>query len=441
MLFPFSLQRTVFACALVCVSLSAISAIAQNSRFQKPREWVDITGDFTIEAQLISASKDSVVLLNEETGNEKEIPIGRLSEKDQAWIGKYKDSLLSELKAQLRNAVFVTDALQLVNEFEASGLVNDENAVYVQGKKEAYEKHAADNAIILGARFVTEAELAQIRQASKTLVDGWVALATRKNSGADQKGLRKATRDDPSSIEANIIAALHYDIKMANFDNAIRLLEDAVERGEKFLPIASPSDRVNLVVALNNLAVSCARANMVSRASRFWEKADEVADGQLPTPVQHNIAKVNRMINDDRSGISVERTVVLRFEKLVDATGSTGVAGGWQIMLPQNMDGIGRVNFKFVIEDAGAQVLGNEVITDTRCVKCDGSAILRCPNGVCNEGGVEKPIIGERRFTHPNGTIVDLGPGRVGTDIVACPTCNGEATVRCPSCTNGQQNN
>ena len=84
MLFPFSLQRTVFACALVCVSLSAISAIAQNSRFQKPREWVDITGDFTIEAQLISASKDSVVLLNEETGNEKEIPIGRLSEKDQA---------------------------------------------------------------------------------------------------------------------------------------------------------------------------------------------------------------------------------------------------------------------------------------------------------------------------------------------------------------------
>lgn len=438
---PLSLPRMVFICVLFCGFQFTLTSCAQNSRFEKPREWVDITGKHTIEAKIVSASRDSVVLLNEATGNEKEFLVSELSEKDQEWIKRYKASLLSDLKVQLRNAVYVTEALQLVNGFEASGLLDDKNAVYIQGKKEVYEKHVADNAIILGTRFVSQAELAQVRQASKALVDGWIAEANQEISGADQKSLRRATREDPSSIEANILAALHYDVKMANFENAIRLLEDATERGEKFLPIASASDRQNLVVALNNLAVSCSKANMVSKAIRFWEKAHEVANEQLPSPVLHNIAKVNRMINSDQSGISVKRTVSLRFEKLVELTEATGVAGGWQIMLPQDRNGTHRSNLNFVIQDAGAQVMGTELITDTRCVKCEGSDVLRCPSSVCNGGGVEKPIIGNRTMTYPDGTVVDMGLGQIGKDIVRCPTCTGKGTVRCPHCNNGRQNN
>jgi hypothetical protein len=421
-------------------NLAGSTAHAQNSRFERMREWTAAGSSRTLEAKMIAVDADSVTL-ESSNGKQASIPINSLSDADQALIAEYKDSLFNRLKRQTREALFAREALKLFQEFKDAGLINDSNREFVESKLEILEEEAHVNSIFFGNRFITLDQLASKKANTKLTVDEWLAHAIETNSGADQKALRDATKVDPTSLEAAMLAALHHEIHEANFETSGRLLEDAIKRGQRYLPVANEFEKYNLLAALNNLAVSSVRENKITRALKLWEQADEFSELDLPEPLKFNIAKVDRMINDEQSGLKADRAVQTALGRFADTLGARGESGGWKVMLPKDIEGNYRHQIDFVILNSEAQVLSDQEIQDSRCVRCTGSTKLRCPANGCQSGGIDIPVIGERTMTLPDGSIQNLGRGRIGTERVKCNTCNGEGVVRCPYCDRGMQKN
>ncbi len=364
----------------------------------------------TWRARLIAVTEESVTL-ESANGKQASISLNRLSAEDQQLIRDYKKQLFSQLKRRTREVLFAVDALKLFQEFRSANLIDDSNREYVESKIRIFEEEAHAKTIIFGDRFLTLEQLASKKIRTKEVVDDWIKQSTIARTGENQKALRDISRSDPASIDAAIVAALHYDVFVAKSQNGQRLLEDAIQRGRRYLPVSNEHEQANLVIAINNLAVSSIRDNKVSRALKLWQQADELTELRLSDSIKYNIAKANRMINDASSGLKTDRAVQLAFGRFADRVDATGEPGGWRLLLPKDLEGTCRNQLRFVIANQEAQILSDTEIDDSRCVKCAGSAQLRCGNTVCRDGSIEVPVMGERTVTLADGTVRRLGWG------------------------------
>ena len=433
---------STFAIASLFVSgFLATPAWSQvSSRYQKMRLWTASGGASTYEAKLISANQESVTLENE-SGKQATIPIAQLSDEDQVFISKYHKSLFDRLKLNVRKTVLATDALKQCQEFLANEYLVDENLIWVQEKIKSLETPASNNAVILPKRFVTPEELADLKGTARRTVLRWTKMMSDNGDGTDQKMLREATRDDPTSFEAALFGALYYEIHDALFEQSQRLLEDAAERADLYSPVATDNDRKNHMAVLNNLAVSYARSGQVSRSIKSWQELEQLSDGAMPANSLFNIEKIHRMLNDERSGYTVSRNEKIEFDRLRKSVGSIGNDGGWRLMSPTDEQGKTHNAIQFLLVDNGAQSVKDGFIEDTRCVRCVGTTLLKCPAEGCKNGAIEIPIEGPIKKTFPDGTVQTVGWGRIGTDVQKCNGCRGEGAVRCPFCENGRQRN
>ena len=423
---------------LLLVLCNPVDSFGQLTKFKNLRTWSDSSGNFEVTAKLTSANSDEAVIVDE---NDKSMTVKfkKLSVSDQKFVQNFSNAAFLKLKSDARECVYASDALTLYEDYVTEGLVGSSNRLLIESKIEALKKYSELQAIIVGDDFLPKAELPAQKNKTRDMVNDWITkVGLAGNAGKDQKLLRAAIKGDPTSLDAAIILALYFDVHNAEHETAQRHLDNAVKRGMKFLPIATPNDKTNVLVALNNLAVSYARIDRIPKALKLWMKANEVSNASLPPEATHNIAKVNRMVNQRNSGLSTDADTRKALAKFSGLTNSQGGTGGWKLMCPKDCDGKTVTNLPFVLMK-GYSVLSGGSIEDRRCVKCEGASRILCPSRVCKRGIVSHKNFGPRIMQTPNGPI-DLGYGFLGVEKKACTNCRGNGVITCPYCSRGVQN-
>jgi len=123
------------------------------------------------------------------------------------------------------------------------------------------------------------------------------------------------------------------------------------------------------------------------------------------------------------------RTETLDWTK-VDALASASTV---LVLIQQNLSNAGLPKVAPIQREHAQDHRHGEAFEDPWCMQCGGLGTVRCPNRNCARG-----TVGSRRFEEfgrnpvTGQTIGESVPIRV-----TCPTCNGNARVRCQFCTHG----
>ena len=441
----------IAAVLLSCVSVSEVSA--QESRFAKQREWSNASGKFKRQAKMLSATTTKVVL-ETDAGDNLSISIKGLSTVDQEFVQSFLDSSFDDLKKRSRETLFASVLLETFREYETSGHMTEEQKPFVESQITELAKYADAEAINLPDGYLPLAELPEKKQQTKALVDSWINETSAKRLEKRQTMLREAIRTDPTSLDAAIILALFHEIKSVDARAAQRCLDSAIKSGTQYLEIGTESDKANLLVAMNNLAVSYVTSQNIAKAKRIWSEAFEVSAGVLPGPSIQNIIKTNQMMGAPNSGLKASKAVQKSFTEFSERVGAIRVGSedpeeakkksrkwlsGWQLMCPVDSEGNVRADLEILLANATAQELSESVFYDRTCLHCRGAAFLRCPNKSCREGKVRKEILGKKTMKTTDGGIHDMGVGVIRIDIVDCKVCKGEDRVDCHCCEDGIQ--
>ncbi|MFK7765659.1 MAG: hypothetical protein AB8B55_00350 [Mariniblastus sp.] len=411
---------------------------AQLGGFTTTREWTDKTGKFKTFTKLESVTNDVLVLeLND--GSKKTLKPSVLSQPDLKFLGEYREAFFKQAESKAKALVLSRDILKHYNALLKTKFLSNENQKVIDERVRQLELEIFSGKIVtLPSGPITQEELQSKKDKASDLVGSWIKdVKTRDAKDADV--LRDAIKIDPTSLEASVLLAIYYEIHEYKHTTAQRHLADAIRRGKKYMAIASESDLVNLIAALNNLAVSHARQNQISKAIKLWSEADEIVKRKLPAPVFHNVAKLRRVLNRECSGITGNRSeenATYKFSSLLDANGSPG---GWQFICPVSSDGTVRNNIEFMLTAFSS--LESDTINETRCVACDGKQFLRCTAGLCKNGKIKLKVWGDTIFVHPSGTRQKIGRQVVGFNLIDCKACRGTGKRTCPCCRKGHQKN
>lgn len=397
--------------------------VAQANKYKNLRTWTDSTGQYKIKAQLVS-SEDGQVNLETEEGETKQLPLDRLSKKDQEYIVSYKASVFDELREQVRQAVFAKDALAIYQDYDSRGLIAPTQRVFVDSQLKVLKEESLNNAISLNNEYIPLENLKDIKTNSLKDVNTWIdTIASKGRAKTDQKLIKKGIAADPTSLEGSIILAIWLEVALADHEGAQRHLERVIDKAERYSVIATEIDKYNYRAALNNLAVSYAKKNKISKAIKLWSKIHSTASADLPDEVPLNIARLARMISNNNSGLTADIDDKKALEELTASVGKTGDAKAWNIMVPTEISSV-----VFAVDPAFASISGNRIL-DSRCINCDGSRRDFCPIKVCKKGGIKVPVIGPKYF---QGKY--MGDGIVDWKFEKCTHCEGSGLVNCRCC-------
>lgn len=431
--------RSVIVVILLAVAFPAQPGFAQLARFEKSRMWTSQSGKFKKEAQLVSCNNESVELKFSD-GSTRKLKPSVLSSMDREFLREYRDALFKKVKSDAQDLILTTQQAELYQDFLARSFLSAENRMWLESElKKINTQIESDQLVILPFGTVSETELKKRKARSSKMVSDWLEEADKQKSLEDQTQLREAIKFDPTSTEASLCLAMIYEVHDNKPETAQRHLDEAIRRGMKYLSIANDTDRANLVAAINNLAVSNARISRVSKAIRLWDQANVVSEFSLPAAANHNIAKLVRAISAGNSGIHAKRAEARNLDRFATKTSAAGSAGGWQYIVPLDVDGNRRDNLKVVVSKFST--INGGTIHDSRCVNCGGATRVRCPNKGCKGGVVKEKVFGRRIVTFPDGTRQDLGTELKGYKSVPCTTCRGQGSLPCRCCRDGRQNN
>jgi tetratricopeptide (TPR) repeat protein len=433
------MTRLRYALLCICLTLSLFhnEALGQLGRFQKARKWTDATGKFNETANLISSNGD-VAVIELADGRKKTVAVDRLSTEDQKFVEKFVKSAFSDLKTRAKECVFAADALQLYRDFQESGLVSSDHRLEIESRIEVLLAQSEVDAIILDNKFLPKNQLLDFKSQTHQRIRDWINFANQrfalqKDVREDQKLLRLAIKDDPTSIDGLILLSLLLEVRDANYSAAQRHLEDAIRAGKRYLSISSENDKANLQIAMNNLGVSYARSNRLPKAYKTWTQSLELTT-TFSSLIKHNLARASLMVSNKKSGLSTNNST----KRDLQSYQSLGGADGWKLMSPVAFDGKHWTDIRFVLASKFSTINGR-TIEDRRCVKCNGTSLIRCLNKLCQNGSIRKDIYGRKVIQTPRGPR-DGGYGLLCVEHHKCPTCNGDGQHRCPCCNGGRQN-
>lgn len=428
-----------YALLSVCltITLQTANVHGQLTRYYEIREWSDSSGKFSETAKLISSDGDTVVLKND-SGKNKNIPVDRLSIKDQEFVKKFVKATFANLKSQAKDCLFAADALKHYRDYQKHGLVSTAHRLEIESRIEVLESQTKFEAVIVGDGFLPKSQLKETKETTKQQIKDWIAEANnqftiKQDVADDQKLLRSAIRDDPTSIDGLILLSLLLEVKEANYSAAQRHLEIAVRQGTRYLPISTEDEKSNLQIAMNNLGVSYARSNRLAKAHRIWTRSLEMSNA-FGSLIEQNLAKASQMADNQRSGISANASTRRDLRSYL----SFGSSGGWKLMCPIAFDGNHWTDIRFILVGKFSTLTG-QTIEDHRCVKCNGTSVIRCLNNLCQNGVIKKDIHGRKVIPTPQGPR-DGGYGLLRVEHHKCPTCRGDGRHKCPCCTGGRQN-
>lgn len=396
---------------------------AQTSKYRNLRTWTDSTGQYKLKARLV-AFKDNQIDLETENGEIKQLPLDRLSKKDREYIIDYIAASFDELREKVRQTVFAKDALAVYQDYDARGLITSARRVYVDSQMKMLKEESFNNAISLNNKYIPFENLKDIKTSSLKDVNTWITtIASQGSAKKDQKLIKKGIADDPTSLEGSIILAIWLEVALADHEGAQRHLERVIDKAERYSVIATETDKYNYRAALNNLAVSYAKKNKISKAIKLWAKIHSTASADLPDEVPLNIARLARMISNNNSGLTADIDDKKALEELSALVGKMGDATSWNIMVPTEISSV-----VFAVDPALASISGDRIL-DSRCINCDGSRRDFCPIKVCKKGGIKVPVIGKKYF---QGKYI--GDGIVDWKFEKCTHCEGSGLVNCRCC-------
>lgn len=422
-MFKMKLNKPISIFAILVIATYSQAALAQTGKFKVLRTWTDSTGQYKLNARLVSVREEQVELKTD-SGEEKKLPIGRLSKKDREHVLDYSSALFAELKSKVRETVFAKDALQIFLDYDSKGMISSGNRVYVDSQLALLKEMALDNAILLNNDYIPFEDLAAIKANSLKDVNDWIeTVADNGRAKKDQKLIKKGIAEDPTSLEGSIILGIWLEVALADHAGAQRHLERAVDKADRYAVIASNIDRQNRQIALNNLAVSYAKDKKTSKAIKTWNKVVGVANSDVPDAVPSNVANLDRLLASNNSPIIADIDDRKSLRKLAAKAGAQNDYSGWSIMVPETVNSV-----DFAIDQRFATV-DQERILDERCINCDGSTKVFCPVKTCKKGGIKVPVIGPKYFAGEY-----IGDGIVDWTFKKCSNCSGVGVVICPCC-------
>lgn len=412
--------------------------------FTNERVWKSAQGT-SVTGKLVSLGLEDEVEIS--VANKPEpikLRLAQLSQKDQEFIERLRDKAFKNTFTDSQKLSTAKEVRDLYQQLSVDGLVPLKNKKNFQDLLEVLNRKAEADSISIPGEFIEPRELEERKKEASRSIDNWISESNKnyrrlKNDETlETKELKAAIRKDPTSVDGVLLLSLLYGLKEGNLDAEERRLTDATETARRYVSLASEAEKYNMAGAFNNLAVNCCRQNQVNKALRHWTNAADFADHEIKKIIGENLVRLTRFTQNtskasaSTTGLSATSQELKRAEKLFEIFSPVSTTGGWKLVVPKGPDGKIRDNIPFIL--APKTIFMGDVIGDTRCVKCLGSGLNRCPYKICRRGKVPTKLYKDRYITLANGSRKSVGKAPAGTRWDPCPTCRGHNKVKCPCC-------
>jgi S1-C subfamily serine protease len=287
---------------LVVGALVVALAIASLGRAAEMRTWTSATGSHTTEAEFVELKDDGNVVLKTKAGKTILVPLGKLSEADQAFArarGVAKPQTAAEAVAAKTVEEVEAEALQCHTAKEAVLLytfylskknLTAEQRAAAEGKLAEWKKKADDDQVRLGKQWMAKAEADKIRKQAQEKIEHGVELLRLRNEQLAEQSLEEASKLDPDSIQADFLMGVVYGAIKKNDKKAQAHFEKCLKR--------EPGN----VSVLNNLAVSLANQKKYPEAARYWKTA--AASAPKMRELSQNIGSLITMAGTKQAKLS-----------------------------------------------------------------------------------------------------------------------------------------
>jgi tetratricopeptide (TPR) repeat protein len=424
-----SMLLVAVSCAVVVLRLAA-----QESGL---RTWTDKTGSKRLEAELQSASPQSVSLKGSE-GTTFEIAVSNLSEGDLTYLRERFPELYQQpskgfttaaaLQTAAKKRRYAADALAMYEAFFADPAVAAAEKAQAKAAHPQWQAMAQAKKVRVGPNWLAPAEYAELMRKEKTLLEKADQLLPASDLEAVVKALKDAVRTNPAGIGGSfrlgLLEALHPEGHSAEraksyFNSCKRCLTE-------YLQDLTAAERGDLAACENNLGLACIRLGQLAEALNHFEQCVKAAS--LPAAVVHNLAHLKAETERDNGPrVVVSSSEAFRLNRLLDqlqiTANSRNPGHGWQFIPLASLTG-------FNPKGKNNSGTSERNYYDPWCMACDGLSTLKCPNH-CDLGTLMQ--VRYDSIALSNGMkAVQKTPYRV-----RCPVCGGKGRVDCRFCNQG----
>lgn len=275
-------------------ALIAILAIVSIGPAAEMRTWSSASGSHTTDAEFVELKDDGNVVLKTKAGKTIQVPLGKLSEADQAYArargvakpqaagGAVAAKTVEEVEAEAGQCRTAKEAVLLYTFYLAKKNLTAEQRAAAEGKLAEWKKKADDDQVRLGKQWMAKSEADKIRKQAQDKIEHAVELLRLRNEQLAEQSLEEASRLDPDSIQADFLMGVVYGAIAKNDKKAQAHFEKCLKR--------EPGN----VSVLNNLAVSLANQKKYPEAARHWKTA--AASAPKMRELSQNIGSLITMV-------------------------------------------------------------------------------------------------------------------------------------------------
>ena len=308
------LRVSILVCLGLCLGTRSpvavgddTSSLAEPTPATESRIWTDATGKYKIDATMVTASA-LAVQLRKADGTLSWVPLSRLCPADVEFVrarmaarrqtlirleGIETAEQLEKLTAKSRTA---RECVSLYQLFLSDPTPSEAEKDKARARLTAWEQAAAKQTERIGGKWYEQEEMVAMRMKEATLYSEAMRLWELRDFELACRKFEEASRAFPDSIRSDFRLGLLYailarDSKAAaqHFDACVKLRIGKIEE-------LSPIEKVNLVAALNNLAVTKIRQREPSQALQLWQRG--LGLGLAPPEVAHNLAVLTKLSSD-----------------------------------------------------------------------------------------------------------------------------------------------
>lgn len=289
------------------IAIVVVSTIAVSLTYA--RTWKSTNGKYSVEADFVGF-KDGEVSLRKESGDLIQVPMSRLCPEDQDYVKSQASSEQASAENEsteetiaasslpkkqwtyeklvksancLRTA---SEVLRLYKMFLQDASITEVDREAAKKELPTWEERAKKKMVRIGFRWLTPEEAEDQKLQARQLVDEALRLIGVKQFDTAIEKLRKASKIDGESLQADFLLGLGYAIIGCDPEKANRHFAECVRRDPQH------------ICTLNNLALTEVRLQKYALALSHWRMSLELAPA-APEVIQ-NLGRVLYLMNQGR---------------------------------------------------------------------------------------------------------------------------------------------
>src|SRR4051812_44695662 len=173
--------------------LIAFSAIASISPAAEMRTWTSASGSHTTDAEFVELKDDGNVVLKTKAGKTIQVPLGKLSEADQAFAGgrgvakplaagePEAAKSVEEVEAEASKCHTAKEAVLRYKFYLSKKNLTTEQRAAAEAKLAEWKKKADDDQVRLGKQWMAKPEADKIRKQAQEKIEHAVELLRLRN--------------------------------------------------------------------------------------------------------------------------------------------------------------------------------------------------------------------------------------------------------------------